>query len=139
MIELIQSEIITVPVGQDVTYNITAVKSGCAEYHREGSAVVRLLKPGRYLITFSANIAVPTGETAGEVSLGIVADGGTLSGSVMRVTPAAVEEYFNVSSQHFVDVPVCCGMVGSVSVAVRNTGDIPVLVDNANLTAVRVA
>lgn len=138
MIELIQTLAITVPVGQSIPFNETVVKSGCAEYHREGASTIRLLKPGRYLVTFSGNIAVPTGETVGEVSLAIAADGGMLGGSIMRATPAAVEEYFNVSAQHYVDVPCCCGTVGVATVAVENTGDIPVLVDNANITAVRV-
>lgn len=139
MIELIQTEVVTVPVGQSVPYNAIAAKGGCAEFHRPGSPNVRLIKPGRYLVTFSANIAVPTGETVGEVSLGIAADGGILSGSIMRATPAAVEEYFNVSTQHYVDVPQCCGNTCCVDISVQNTADIPVLVDNANITAVRVA
>lgn len=138
MIELIQTLEITVPVGQSIPFNETVVKSGCAEYHRDGSSTIRLLKPGRYLVTFSGNIAVPTGETVGEVSLAITADGGILGGSIMRATPAAVEEFFNVSTQHYVDVPYCCGSVGIANVAVVNNSDIPVLVDNANFTAVRV-
>lgn len=137
MIELIQTQVVTVPVGQSVPFDQTVAKGGCAEYHRTGSANIRLLKPGRYLVTFSGNIAVPTGETVGEVSLGIAADG-ILAGSIMRATPAAVEEYFNVSTQHYVDVPVCCGNTCCVDVSVQNTSDIPVLVDNANITAVRV-
>lgn len=138
MIELIQTAVVTVPVGQAVPFNETVVKSGCAEFHRAGAANVRLIKPGRYLITFSGNIAVPTGEAVGEVSLGIAADGGVMSGSIMRATPAAVEQFFNVSTQHYVDVPACCGNVCCVDVSVQNTSDIPVLVDNANVTAVRV-
>lgn len=139
MIELLNTDVVTVPVGQEIAFNETVVKSGCAEYHRNGAAVVRLLNPGRYLVTFSANIAVPTGETVGEVSLAMTADGGILGGSIMRATPAAVEEYFNVSTQHYVDVPKCCGNVGTADVAIQNSGDIPVLVDNANITVVRVA
>jgi hypothetical protein len=97
--------------------------------------VLTLTAPGRYLIGFSGNIAVPTGETVGEVSLGISLDGEILPGSTMRATPAAVEEYFNVSTTHYVDVYCnCC-----VSIGVQNGGDVPVLVDNPNLTAVRVA
>jgi hypothetical protein len=116
-----------------VVYNSTAVKSG-RERHREGSAFVTLLPPGRYQVTFSGNIAVPTGENVEEISLGITQDGETLGGSIMRVTPAAVEEYFNVSSQHYVDTYCqCC-----VNVGVQNTSDIPVLVDNPNITVVRV-
>lgn len=138
MIELIQTDVVTVPVGQTVPFDEVAAKGGCAEYHRTGSGNIRLIKPGKYLIAFSANIAVPTGETVGEVSLGIIADNGILSGSTMRATPAAVEQYFNVSSQHYVEVPICCGAVCCVDIAVQNTSDIPVLVDNANITAVRV-
>ena len=108
MIELIQTLAVTVPVGQEIPFNETVVKSGCAEYHRSGASTIRLLKPGRYLITFSGNIAVPTGETVGEVSLAITADGGILAGYIMRATPAAVEEYFNVSKQHYIDIPYCC-------------------------------
>lgn len=138
MIELIQTEVVTVPVSQSIPFNRVVAKGGCAEYHRAGSANIRLLKPGRYLITFAGNIAVPISETAGEISLGIAADGSILSGSIMRATPTIVERYFNVSTQHYVDVPACCGNVCCVDVSVQNTADIPVLVDNANITAVRV-
>jgi hypothetical protein len=135
MIELINTAVQTVPVGQSVVYNTAAVRSSCGrERHRAGSAFINLIPPGRYLVTFSGNIAVPTGGTVGEISLGITQDGEVLGGSLMRVTPAAVEEYFNVSTQHYVDVYCnCC-----VTVTVENTSDIPVLVDNPNLTAVRV-
>ena len=134
MIELINTAVQTVPVGQSVVYNATAARGGGAERHRQGSAQVTLLKPGRYLVSFSGNIAVPTGETVGEISLGLTYDGEVLVGSTMRVTPAAVEEYFNVSTQHYVDTYCqCC-----VNVGVQNTSDIPVLVDNPNITVVRV-
>ena len=134
MIELINTAAQTVPIGQSVVYNSTAVRGGCAERHREGSAQIVLTKPGRYLVSFSGNIAVPTGETVGEISLALTYDGEVLGGSTMRVTPAAVEEYFNVSTQHYVDVFCnCC-----VTVTVENTSTIPVLVESPNITAVRV-
>lgn len=134
MIELINTAVQTVPIGQSVVYNAVSARGGCAERHREGSAQITLLKPGRYLVTFSGNIAVPTGETVGEISLAMTYDGEVLGGSTMRVTPAAVEEYFNVSTQHYVDVYCnCC-----VNVAIQNTSGIPALVDNPNITAVRV-
>lgn len=135
MIELINTAVQTVAVGQSVVYNATAVRSTCGkERHREGSALVSLLPPGRYLVAFSGNIAVPTGGTVGEISLGITQDGEVLGGSIMRVTPAAVNNYFNVSTQHYVDTYCqCC-----VNVSVENTSTIPILVDNPNLTIVRV-
>ena len=135
MIELINTAVQTVPIGQSVVYNSAAVRSACGkERHREGSAFVTLLPPGRFLVSFSANIAVPTGETVGEISLGITQNGEVIGGSLMRVTPAAVEQYFNVSTQHYVDTyGGCC-----VDVGVRNTSDIPILVDNPNITVSRV-
>ena len=111
MIELINTAVQTVEIGQSVVYNSTAVRGGCAERHREGSAQIILTKPGRYLVAFSGNIAVPTGETVGEVSLGLTYDGEVLGGSLMRATPAAVEEYFNVSTQHYVDVYCNCCVI----------------------------
>ena len=135
MIELINTTVQTVAAGQSVVYNAAAVRSKCGpERHRNGSSFITLTQPGRYLVSFSGNIAVPEGETVGEISLGVTQDGEVLGGSLMRVTPAAIEEYFNVSTQHYVDVYCgCC-----VNVGVLNTSDIPVLVDNPNLTAVRV-
>ena len=135
MIELINTTVQTVAAGQSVVYNAAAVRSKCGpERHRNGSSFITLKQPGRYLVSFSGNIAVPEGETVGEISLGVTQDGEVLGGSLMRVTPAAIEEYFNVSTQHYVDVYCgCC-----VNVGVLNTSDIPVLVDNPTLTAVRV-
>lgn len=53
----------------------------------------------------------------------------------MVVTPAAVENLFNVSAQAYVDVPCgCCS-----TVAVQNTSTQAVEVQNSNLIAVREA
>lgn len=135
MIELINPVVQTVAVNQGVLFSNEAVKSKCAcETHRSGSAQVTLTKAGRYLVTFSGNVAVPTGTTVGEVDLGIAQAGEVISGTTMRATPAAVNEYFNVSCQTYVNV---CGNCCE-TVSVLNNGTIPVQVDNPNLTVVRV-
>ena len=134
MIELNNTAVQTVAAGQSVIYNATAVKGGCAERHRAGSAQVVLTKPGRYLVGFSGNIAIPTGGTAGEISLALTYDGEPIAGSAMRITPAAVAQYGNVSTQHYVDVYCnCC-----VAVSVQNTSGVAILVESPNITAVRV-
>lgn len=134
MIELTNATVQTVAAGQSVVYTSTAVRGGCAERHREGSSQITLTKPGRYLVGFSGNIAIPSDGTAGEISLALTYDGEIIGGSSMRITPAAVEEYGNVSTQHYVDVYCgCC-----VNVAVQNTSGVPVLVESPNITAVRV-
>lgn len=82
-----------------------------------------------YLADFGANIAVPDGETVGPISLAITIDGATIPASTMIVTPAAVEEFFNVSRAINISVwRGCCE-----TVAVRNTSTIPILVQNANI------
>lgn len=83
-----------------------------------------------YEVNFGANIAVLTGETVGEISVAIAVNGTTIPTSTMIVTPAAVEEFFNVSRTK--SVPIwrnCCQ-----TVSVRNTSAIPILVQNANIT-----
>ena len=82
-----------------------------------------------YLVDFGANIAVPTGETVDTISLAITIDGTTIPASVMQVTPAAVEEFSNVSRAINAQIwRGCCE-----TVAVRNTSAIPILVQNANI------
>lgn len=74
---------------------------------------------------FSSNDA----GTVAPISLALTIDGATIPASTMIVTPAAVEEYFNVSRAINVDIwNGCCE-----TVSVRNTSDQPILVQNANI------
>ena len=135
MIELINTTEQTVPVGQSVVYDNSVFPSRCvSESYRGDGGQIKLTRPGVYRVSFNANLAIPTGETVGEISVGITQDGEVLNGTIARVTPAAVEEFFNVSMQTLVVVNCSC----CVPVAVRNTADIPILVDNPNINAVRV-
>lgn len=89
----------------------------------------RRQKSAEYLVDFGANIAIPTGETVGPISVALTIDGATIPASQMIVTPAAVEEFFNVSRAINAQIwNGCCE-----SVAIRNTSDIPILVQNANV------
>lgn len=89
----------------------------------------RRQRSAEYLIDFGANIAIPTGETVGPISVALTIDGATIPVSQMIVTPAAVEEFFNVSRAINAQIwNGCCE-----SVAIRNTSDIPILVQNANV------
>lgn len=135
MIELLNPTVQSVEIGRNVVFT-DEIGSKCgAERHRAGSGQLMLAKPGRYLVSFAGNIAVPaTGGTLGEVSLGIALNGEALTGSIMRITPAAVSEYFNVATMHYIDV--LCGCCATITV--QNTGISAVNVDNPNLTAVRV-
>lgn len=90
-------------------------------------------KSANYLVDFGANISIPTGGTAGPISVAIAIDGGTIPTSQMIVTPAAVGEYFNVSRAINVGIfRGCCE-----TVTVRNTSDQPIQVQNANIILTR--
>ena len=112
--------------------------------HRNGSGILTLRGPynggccnrfARYQVAFNGNIAVPDGETPGEISLGIAIGGEVLQSSLARVTPTVAGAFFNVTSVAFITVPVgCC-----TNIAIENSSDIPVTVANANLVISRVA
>ena len=96
---------------------------------RQYGCPCRRQRSANYLVDFGANIAVPTGGTVGAISLAITIDGATIPASTMTVTPAAVEEFFNVSRAINASIFVgCCE-----SISVRNTSDQPILVQNANI------
>ena len=131
----------TVAVNQAVLFTETAVSGNASMIHREGSGLVGLrgLPNGQYrarfLVEFGANIAVPTDETVGPVSLAIAINGEPVVTSSMISTPAAVDQYNNVSASLYIDVPIgCCSQV-----SVENTSTIPVSVQNANFIIERVA
>lgn len=86
-------------------------------------------RSANYLVDFGANIAIPTGGTIGAISLAIAIDGAIIPSSTMTITPAAVEEFFNVSRA--INAAVFAGCCESISVV--NTSDQPILVQNANI------
>lgn len=138
--EIIANALQTVPANQNVYFTDTVVCGNPSMMHREGSGLVTLRGltnqcRARYRVSFGGNIAVPTGETVGPIQLSLALEGEPILSTAMIVTPAAVEEFFNVFSAIFVDVPRgCC-----LNVSVRNTSTIPVNVQNANLIVERVA
>lgn len=129
-----------VAANENVVFTNTAVKGSNCIQHREGSGIVTLRGitnqcRARYFVDFSANIAVPTGGTAGEISLAIAISGEPVLSSQMISTPAAVAQFNNVSTGIYVDVPKgCC-----VNIAVENTSGVAIDVANANLVVTREA
>lgn len=96
-----------------------------------------------YQIVFNGNIAVPTGGTAGAIAVGITVNGELRPTSKAIVTPAAVEEFNNVSSTCIIKVPRgCCLNVAVRSVSGVAAGGTPapvIEVQNANLVINRIA
>lgn len=140
MAEYTANAIQTVAVNQDILFTDDPVRGNNSIMHREGSGLVTLRGitcqcKARFRIFFGANIAVPEGGTAGAISASIAISGEAIPTSSMIVTPAAVDEYFNVSASLFIDVPAgCC-----TNISVKNTSDQAINIQNANIIVERVA
>ena len=138
--ELTANAIQTVPAGANVIFTDTTVCGNCSIMHREGSGLVTLRGltnqcRARFRVSFGGNIALPTGGTVGPISLAIAVNGEPVATTTMISTPAAVEEFNNIFSAIFLDVPKgCCSQI-----SVRNISDQPIDVQNANLIVERVA
>ena len=121
----------SVAQGEDVAFTETATNGSNCIVHRNGSGIVKL----RGIANFSGNIQIPTGGTVEAISIALAVDGEPLQATKMIVTPAAVENFWNVSAQVYIDVPKgCCS-----TVAVQNTSGQTIEAQNSNLTVVRVA
>lgn len=138
--EIIANELQTVLAGANVQFTDTVVPGKACTMHRPGSGLVSLRGltdqcRARYKISFGGNIAVPTGGTVGAISLAIAIDGEAVASTTMTVTPAAVEEFFNVFGAVYLDIPRgCCSQI-----SVRNVNTQAIEVQNANLIIERVA
>lgn len=132
----------TVVPNGNVTFADTIIHGNCSIYHREGSGLIQIkgitsgfCKKARFRVAFSGNIAVPTGQTVGAISLALTLDGETLPETTMIVRPQSVENFFNVGTETFVEV-----MGGtSDTIGVTNISAIPIEVISANLIVERVA
>ena len=119
--------------------------------HREESGIVTLRgivnNPrccfARYQVTFNGNIAVPEDGTVGPIAIALAIDGEPILTSRAIVTPAAVDEYFNVTSTAIITVPKgCCFNITVENVSFGATAADPataINVQNANLTVTRIA
>jgi hypothetical protein len=119
-------------------------------YHRNESGIVALRgivnNPcaafARYQVTFNGNIAIPADGTVSPISISLAVDGEPVQTSKAIYTPAAVDEYGNVTSTAIITVPRgCC-----FTVSIENTSDVAasglapaINVQNANVTVSRIA
>ena len=120
-------------------FSETPVSGSNCIVHREGSGIITLRGMtnqcrARYKVVFGGNIAIPTGGAVGPISVAIAVEGEALGSATAVVTPAAVEDFFNVFAAAFIEVPRgCC-----VTVAVKNTSTETIELENANVIVERV-
>ena len=138
--EITANELQTVLVGANVQFTDTVVPGKACTMHRAGSGLVSLKGltdqcRARFKVSFGGNIAIPEGGTVEAISLALAIDGEPIASTTMIVTPAAVEEFFNVFGAIYIDIPRGCYS----QVSVRNVSTQPIDVQNANLIVERLA
>lgn len=149
MAEFAYNPIQLVEPGQNVLLNTVIPCNKGYVFHREQSGILILRGIvnsnacfARYQVTFNGNIALPEDAAAVvPISIALSVDGEPIPTSRAIYTPAAVDEYGNVTSTAIITVPRgCC-----FNVSVENTssfvdGIAPAInVQNGNLTVSRVA
>lgn len=140
MPEFTNANIVSVAAGQNVPLTETAVTGKPCIVHREGAGIVTLRGltqqcKARFRVAFGANIAIPTGGTVEAITAALAINGEALNSATAIVTPAAVENYFNIYVSAIVEVPKgCC-----VTVAMENTSAQAVSFANSNMTVDRIS
>ena len=151
MSEYVYNPVQEVQVNQNVLLQDSIPCTKGYVYHRNGSGILTLrgivnnacCNFARYQVTFNGNIAVPTDGTVGEIGIALALDGEPIQTSKALVTPAAVDEYFNVTSTAIITVPRgCCENVSVENVSEGATAaatPTAINVQNANLVISRIA
>jgi hypothetical protein len=149
MAEYIYNELQTVDLNSPLLFNDSIPCPRGNVFHNSGDGIF-ILKGNtnncfaRYQLTFNGNIALPTGATVTPVALAIAVNGEPRATSRAIFTPAAADEYGNVTSTAIVTVPRGCCFSASIRAVsgVTNATDEPaptINVINANLVINRIA
>lgn len=140
MAEYVTAGIVTVPAGQNVPMVSTAACGKPCIVHRQGAGIVTLRgitnqNRSLFRVSFGGNIAIPTGGTVEAITAALAINGEPLTSATATVTPAAVENYFNI----YVSAQVCVPKGCCLTVAIENTSTQAVNFANSNLTVERIA
>lgn len=149
MAEYISIESQTVTVGAPIIFTASIPCTKGYVYHEDETGIFILRGIvnnacagfARYRVTFNGNIAVPTGGVVGSIAVSISVNGEPRPSSTAIITPAAVEDFGNVTSTAIITVPRGCCFSLSVR-AVPGADDATttaITVQNANLVISRIA
>lgn len=103
----------TVALNTPITFiDSIPCNKGCV-FHQSGTGILILRGKtnncfARYEVEFTGNIAIPDGGDITPIATAIVVSGEQRQGSRSIYTPAAVDEYGNVTSRATIDVPRGC-------------------------------
>lgn len=149
MSEYFANNEVVVPLGESIDFTASIPCNRGFVIHDDGTGVFTLRGCGsncfaRYRVTYNGNIAIPEGGTVAPVAVAVTVNGEARMASRAIFTPAAAEEYGNVTSTALVTVPRgCCFSVSvrAVSGITDSTTTPPVSISqiNGNLVIDRVA
>lgn len=138
-----------VPLNEAIDFSASIPCNRGLVIHEDGTGVFTLRGCtsgcfARYKVTYNGNIAIPEGGTVAPIAVALAVNGETRMTSRAIITPAAAEEYGNVTSTAIITVPRgCCFSVSvrAVSGITDGTTTPPVSISqiNGNLTIDRIA
>lgn len=140
MAEYTNPNIANVAAGQNLPLTSDAANGKPCIVHRDGAGIVTLRGltnqcKAQFRVGFGGNIAIPTGGTVEAISVALAINGEPLNSATAVVTPAAVENYFNIYVTKNIEVPRgCC-----LTVAAKNTSAQAINIANANMVVDRIA
>lgn len=116
MAEFIYNEVQSIPLNQlaQLMNSISCNKGNIIHENESGIIILRGIvnnscgRFARYKVTANCNIAIPTGGTAGPIAVALTVNGEEKLATRAIVTPAAVDQYFNVTSTGIITVPAGC-------------------------------
>jgi hypothetical protein len=149
MAEYLANEVQAVDLNAPIIFTASIPCNKGYVYHEDETGIF-ILKGNtnncfaRYQLTFNGNISLPTDATVTPVALAIAVNGEPRATSRAIFTPAAADEYGNVTSTAIVTVPRGCCFSASIRAVsgVTNATDEPaptINVINANLVINRIA
>lgn len=150
MAEYLANPVQTVALNAPILFNASIPCNKGYIYHEDETGVFILRGItcncfARYQVTFNGNIAIPEGGEVTPIAVALAVSGEPRLTSRAIFTPAAVDEYGNVTSTALITVPKGCCFSLSVEYVDATTDDAattptPLIeVQNANLVINRVA
>ena len=147
--EYLANDIQSVNLNSPIIFTASIPCSKGCVYHEDETGIF-ILKGitcncfARYQVTYNGNIAIPEGGTVGPIAIAITVNGEPRLTSRAIITPAAVDQYGNVTSTALITVPRGCCF--NLAVEYVNGSDDPattptpnIEVQNSNLVIYRVA
>lgn len=112
----------TVGIGEDLTFNVNEIATGCTVTHAAGTTTFTFNKPGFYYLTFNG-VASATAAATEPIVVEIFNGATAIPGALTSALSAAIDTPTSLSITTIVQVrPSCAAIDNTVSITIRNTG-----------------